>query len=77
MQRLAVPRGDERQLDVGLQAAREFDLGLLGRFLETSRGGAVLPEVDTRLLLALVDSQSLARRAAHWIPDLVVFDGAQ
>jgi hypothetical protein len=38
--------GDERQIDRRLHERGEFDLGLLGRFLEALQGHRVLAQVD-------------------------------
>ena len=45
---------DVGQVDVGLLGARELDLGLLGRLLQTLQGQGILVHVDARLLLELV-----------------------
>ena len=46
---------EERQVDVGLLHARQLDLGLLGRFLETLQDHLVLADVDALILLELGD----------------------
>ena len=46
--------GDEGQVDFGLRAERQLDLGLFGRFLETLQRQLVVPQVDALLLLELV-----------------------
>ncbi len=44
---------DERQVDVGLDVARKFLLGLLGGFLEALQGHRVVAKVDALLLFEL------------------------
>lgn len=43
--------GDERQVDLGLGRARQFDLGLLARFLQALQGQPVAAQVDAGFLL--------------------------
>ena len=47
--------GDVGQVDLGLAARRQFDLGLLGGFLQALQGQHVLGQVDTAVLLELAD----------------------
>jgi len=46
--------GDVGQVDFGLLAGRELDLGLFGGFLEALKGHRVLAQVDLLLGLELV-----------------------
>ena len=46
--------GDERQVDLGLLGIGEFDLGLLGRFLQALQGKLVVAQVDALLFFELV-----------------------
>ena len=47
MERTVRSGGDERQVDLRLLHLTEFDLGLLGRFLQTLHGHAIGREIDT------------------------------
>ena len=47
-------RRDEGQVDLGLERARQLDLGLLGRLLEALEGHPVLAEIDAVLLPELL-----------------------
>ena len=51
---MALDRGDERQVDVGLERPRQLVLGLLGRLEQTLQGLGVVTEVDAVGLLELV-----------------------
>ena len=44
---------DKGQIDLGLLRARKFDLGFLGRFLQTLQGKLILAEIDAVLPLEL------------------------
>ena len=46
---------DEGQVDVGLQGRRQLDLGLLSGLTDTLDGHAVVRQIDTGLLLELLD----------------------
>jgi len=46
-------RRNERQVDLGFHHRRQFDLGLLRRFLQALKGHAVLAEIDALRLLEL------------------------
>ncbi len=48
-------RDDEGKVDLGLVHARELALGLLGRVLQSLEGHAILPEIDSVLLLEALD----------------------
>ncbi len=59
--------GDERQVQVGLKDAREFNLRLLRRLSEPLQRHLVVPHIDSRLCLELF---------SHIIQDCFVHVGA-
>ena len=50
--------GDERQVDLGLHGGGELDLGLLACLPDTYPGGVVLSEIDSGLVLELLDDEA-------------------
>ena len=55
MLRAAGVRRHVRQVDLGLLAGGQLDLGLLGGFLQTLQGQRIVGQVDAALLLELLD----------------------
>ena len=49
--RAAGIRGDVRQVDIGLLAARQLDLGLFGGLLQALQGQRIVLQVDALVLL--------------------------